>query len=267
MTTLIAWLGADSRGPSSLNFAADSRFTWQPGVFWDGGKKLFASRRTPDMFGFCGDALFASQALSQTLELVESGLLFAGSSLPDDDRLNTIRAFVQQAFERLPYNQRRAFTAVYATRFGDGMESRFFAGSIDWSPLGGWSSQILPLPTSSGLIRAYGSGKSLAEEDQERWRKSDVGGTSRAVFSAFCEHLTAERDASTGGAPQLVGLSRKGPAVTFGTIFQGKKWLSGAAVPDDAYNPKQEWRDALFQRCDGRTMLPLTNAQRQPRPW
>ena len=30
MTSLVAWVGADSRGPASLNIAADSRITWRP---------------------------------------------------------------------------------------------------------------------------------------------------------------------------------------------------------------------------------------------
>lgn len=265
MTTLVAWLGVDSRGPSSLYFAADSRFTWQPGVVWDFGRKLFASRVGPDMLGYCGDVLFASQSLGQALEMVESRLL-AGAEASPAQRFDAIYLFLQRAFERFPVTARHAFTALYATRSNDGMACQFFAGSIAWNIRDGWSSRTLSLPTTSGLIEAYGSGKSSVELENHRWSKSDVGGTSRAVFSAFCDHLSIGGDPGTGGAPQLVGLYRSGAAITFGTVFKNERWLSGARVPESASNPAVEWRDELFQRCDERTLLPLATAQRQPRP-
>ena len=44
MTSFIAWLGVDSRGPTSMYFASDSRISWDkvPGV-WDCGQKVFAA--------------------------------------------------------------------------------------------------------------------------------------------------------------------------------------------------------------------------------
>ncbi len=82
MTTLIGWLGVDSTGPSSLYFAADSRFTWTSSDTWDYGRKLFASRSQPVILGYCGDVLFASHAIGQALELVEAGFLHPPKAEP-----------------------------------------------------------------------------------------------------------------------------------------------------------------------------------------
>jgi len=82
LTTLIGWLGVDSRGPSSLYLAADSRFTWTPDVTWDYGRKLFASRSRPVILGYCGDVMFASHAIGQALELLEAGFLHPAEAAP-----------------------------------------------------------------------------------------------------------------------------------------------------------------------------------------
>ena len=70
---------------------------------------------------------------------------------------------------------------------------------IDWSRMAGWKSQWLTPPAQqSKLILALGSGGDKAKEWNERWKKSEVGGTSRAVFSGFCEHCSSGGDARTG---------------------------------------------------------------------
>ena len=76
MTTLIAWVGVDQRGPSSLYLASDSRFTWLEGITWDSGCKIFASRTHPALLGYCGDVVFSSISIAQALELIDSDLLF-----------------------------------------------------------------------------------------------------------------------------------------------------------------------------------------------
>lgn len=70
MTALVAWVGADSRGPASLNIAADSRITWRPenssAHHWDQGKKVFASSSVPLVIGFVGDVLFPASSIGST---------------------------------------------------------------------------------------------------------------------------------------------------------------------------------------------------------
>ena len=74
MTTLIGWVGVDQRGLSSAYLASDSRLS-SNGAKWDCGRKLFACKTTPDVFGYCGAVLFPSLVLGQITEIVDAGLL------------------------------------------------------------------------------------------------------------------------------------------------------------------------------------------------
>lgn len=265
MTTVIAWLGVDSRGPSSLYLAADSRFTWAPQVSWDYGRKLFASRSLPVILGYCGDVMFTSHCIAQALELEEAGLLYSKGADPDT-RVAALAKVLEDSLGTYPSSRQREFSVVYASRIGPDKHPSFFVAEISWRPSAGWSSAIPILPEKSALVTARGSGRADFLAVHGRWETGDVGRTSRAVYSAFCDHLASGRDPHTGGPPQLVGLVRTGPAITFGVIYSGARWLSGARVPEVVVPPEVEWRDELFQRCDGQTMAVRPGAQRHPRP-
>jgi hypothetical protein len=76
MTSLICWVGIDQRGPSSVYFASDSRVTWGGKTPWNHARKLFAARKYPHIFGYCGDVLFPTQALGQIVEMIDADLIF-----------------------------------------------------------------------------------------------------------------------------------------------------------------------------------------------
>src|SRR5262249_29160528 len=152
-----------------------------------------------------------------------------------------------------PLSQRRELTVVYAGRVGSNMRSSFFVAETSWSPSAGWSRASLVLPPESGVVLARGSGHADFASPLKRWKDSEVGRTSRAVYSAFCDHLASGADPCSGGPPQLVALYRTGPAITFGLIYAGARRLSGARVPDGSIPEDLEWRDELFQRCNGHT--------------
>lgn len=76
MTLLASWIGIDTHGPTSAYIVADSRISWEYKKYFDYGKKVFASNRFPEIFGYAGDVLFPSIALSQILEMIDSNLLF-----------------------------------------------------------------------------------------------------------------------------------------------------------------------------------------------
>lgn len=265
MTTLIGWLGVDSRGPSSLYLAADSRFTWTPDATWDYGRKLFASRSCPVILGYCGDVLFASHGIGQALEFLEAGLLHPASVGPAA-RVAAVAEFLKGSLHTYPGSQQRDFSVVYASRVGPDKTPSFFLAEISWSRADGWSSMTPMLPKESAVVIARGSGHKDFLAQYRQWKDGDVVRTSRAVYSAFCHHLANSADRHTGGPPQLVGLYRTGPAVTFGVIHAGARWLSGARVPDGALSTEVEWRDDFFQRCDGWTMTVKPGAQRHARP-
>jgi len=265
VTTLIGWLGVDSRGPSSLYLAADSRFTWTAGVAWDHGRKLFASRSRPVILGYCGDVLFASHSIGQALELLEAGLLHPANDEPYE-RVTALAQFLKRSLHTYPSSQQREFSVLYASRIDSNKDPSFFVAEISWSPTGGWSTVTPALPIASAVIIARGSGQSAFAAPHAKWKNCEVGSTSRAVYSAFCDHVSSGTDPCTGGPPQLVGLYRTGSAITFGVIDSGARWLSGARVPDGTVPPDIEWRDGLFQRCDGNTMAVKPGAQRHARP-
>ena len=83
MTSLISWIGVDSRAPSSIYLASDSRITWGNKGTWDNARKVFGSTNYPELLGYCGDVLFPSQALGQLIDLIDLGL-FDDNDTPED---------------------------------------------------------------------------------------------------------------------------------------------------------------------------------------
>jgi hypothetical protein len=265
LTTLIGWVAVDQRGPSSLYFAADSRFSWTDKTVWDYGRKLFASRTTAEVLAYCGDVIYASTALGQALQLIEGGLLYL-TSAPPHERLRSIECLLRDSWKTYPLGHIADFTVAYACRVGSGMMARFFVAEIGFTTATGWNVNTHSLHKESDVVIASGSGRARFRGPMTRWKESDAGRTSRAVYSAFCDHLKNGSDPRTGGAPQLVGLLRDGPAITFGVVFRDERWVSGIKVPVSPAIPDVAWRDELFQRCDGHTLRRLEGAQIHTRP-
>lgn len=91
---------------------------------------------------------------------------------------------------------------------------------------------------------------------------------SRAVYQTFCDTLIDTKETSVGGAPQLVGLYRKKeiPGQVLGIVYKGHRYFSGMHIdnyPGKLFN-KIEWRNELFERCDGKTKTIIKGAQKQP---
>ena len=76
MTLLASWIATDTHGPTSAYIVSESRFVWDSSRHFDYGKKVFASRSYPEIFGYAGDVLFPSIVLSQILEMIDLGLIF-----------------------------------------------------------------------------------------------------------------------------------------------------------------------------------------------
>ena len=94
--------------------------------------------------------------------------------------------------------------------------------------------------------------------------------TSRSIFQCLCHTLADIEDKSCGGAPQLAGIYRKPDTGgrLFGVIWEKKRYFEGMQI--DNY-PKErfdniEWRNELFEICDGRTKRIKDGSQRQPNP-
>jgi hypothetical protein len=266
MTALISWVGVDARGPASVYLASDSRITW-PGTRerWDYGRKVFACTASPEVFGFCGDALVGTQILAQLVALIDSQLLFSFAETPGHKAVRVLQ-FIDQSLTTYPRTSKEHFQVVYATRQGSGLPATFAAFTLTWSQEAKATVSILPMPGHSDLVAALGSGAASVRRSFHNWSQSDVGGTSRAVNSAFCDGLRCTSDVSTGGAPQLAGLYRVGQPRVFGTVWRGALYYNALPVGAPEYFTDIEWRNELFERSDPSTLGVLRGAQRQPAP-
>lgn len=265
MTTLISWVGIDSRQPASIYLASDSRISWWASTTWDSGKKLFSTKHRPEIYGFCGDVTFLHQSLGQLCDLIDSGVIFSDRD-SFEHKLDVSYQHICESVKTYPKNLLRDFQVLYISRIESGMAAQFFAGSITWTRADGLMKSILPLPETSGLIEKAGSGRNSIHDWHYRWQKSDVKGTSRSVFGAFCDSLQSNDDPMSGGAPQLIGLYRTGQPHVFGLVWEGQRYLSGSMVPELSNFHDVEWRNSKFERCDPITMLLIEDAQPQPRP-
>lgn len=265
MTALVAWVGVDSRGQSSMNLAADSRLSWPDGSVWDHGRKLFAAQTKPEILGYCGEALFPSQTIGQVIAAIDGGA-FDESPTPID-KARRLTEMIESTLGDYPASIRRPFSILYCTRQAQGMQASMNCFEIE-SKCGKTATTVtaILIPRTSGVVAIRGSGAAAVKKWTDRWFASGQAGgrTSRAVFSGFCDAVRSQEDAKTGGAPQLVGLYRTGPANTFGVWWRAQPFIYGLPLGSSAM-PRTMWRNDLFEICDKSGVI-AAGAQRQPRP-
>jgi len=266
MTSLISWIGADNRGAASVYFASDSRITWPGAGMWDHGRKLFACRRYPHIFGYCGDVLFPTQTLSQITELIDSDLIAGGPSDTFDACTENVVSTIESALKTYPSAAKQKFHVLYCMREGETVPSRFHLRHIIFDPAAPVNISSIEIPSHSGVVALLGSGSQSVRMRVNQWASGHVGGTSRAVFSAFCDSLRSGNDPLSGGPPQLVGLWRKSPPKTFGMIWQQHRYFYGVEANATATQNGVRWFNELFEICDPATLARKQGAQPQPRP-
>jgi hypothetical protein len=272
VTSLAAWTGVDSRGPSSIYIATDSRISWQDpsGLIvqaWDSGRKTAALAASPHIFGFAGDVLYPSQ----TLDAIGDLLAFSPEPRTVEEAQEGFREAVKSAWKHLPPKERRASFLVHCLRLGDGMGSQF-GMQIMHQPAGSdsWTARTFSMPHESSRLEFIGSGTKSLEVAHAKWVQVPASPsgqpqdtrmrTSRAVFSAFCDSLQSGKDAASGGAPQLVGLYREGNGRRFGVHWNENPYIAGMDVLGKPLEGV-EWRNRYFERTNERGEL-LPRAQR-----
>jgi hypothetical protein len=267
MTTLIAWVAYDQRRPSSFYLASDSRITWGSQHHrWDAGRKLFACRNSPDLFGYAGDVVFPCLCLSQVVDALDNGLLVTEEASPSE-RADAVYNAIQTSFGRRHNVIERDFTIFHATRENEGVNTNFHFWSIEFiSESKTWSRTEVLIGDRTNIVKSAGSGGKSAEQHAALWTSYLDPGLSRSIFSGFCDHLEKKEDPLSGGAPQLVGLYLKGPAKNFGIVSGGQPFLYGLPVVPNMSSASLEWRDTLLQRVDGQTLKLVSGSQRHARP-
>jgi hypothetical protein len=268
LTLLVSWIGVDTHGVASAYIAADSRVTWTDNNAFDHGRKVFAFRCWPDILGYCGDVLFPTMVLSQITDMADSGLLISAHA-SCKERFEAIKEKLVQQFHRYP-NMVETITSselqVLHLSRDPRDNTKFACWLIQWNRVSGWSGKSIPMPDRSGILFRLGSGAKEFSHNFDRYTKGPDHGTSRSVFHCFCDTLFNIKDKHCGGAPQLVGIYRKphSVAITYGIIRGRRRYFLGASVDDDVDFTGVEWRNDLFELCDGRTMNRLPEAQPQP---
>lgn len=254
MTTFIAWVGVDSRGTSSVNFATDSRISWGGSghLHWDRARKTFSSTFSADIFAYVNDVMFPSMVLSQIVNVIDNGVLF-GDEDGCEVRFDKVVEYIKNSHKLYPEEYHESFCIFHATRSGTGLDSDFSINTVGWDKkTTRWEIKRLLIPSTSSAIIIDGSGKDTVSKWSKRWDSSSQGGTSRAIFSSFCNAVYSNEDKFTNGAPQIVSLYRKDFGKTIGFIDREKIFVSGAELPNPTNNSnsKIEWRNRYFERCD-----------------
>ena len=254
MTSLAAAIACDSRGPSALYLITDSRITWvQPTERWDVGRKTFASPVSADVFGYCGDAYFMPIALGQALSLVASGVVDT-TIASAEERHTAVLDLLKNSLGKISTKYASSVALFHGAREGEFMSSKFRLWRTEFDPSrNSWSDGELPVDDRSYLAIIDGSGATKIRRYEAKVATTAAAGTSRAAIHAFCQSLQSGDDPFTGGAPQLVGLWRKGPAKQFGFCWQGRAFIAGMEYVSSEGREKIDWFNHLFERCDGRT--------------
>lgn len=259
MTSIVSWVGVDHRGPASIYIASDSRITWGTSHIWDSGRKTFASATHPYIFGYCGDVLFPSMVLPVVLEHLAAGAIATSSR----SMFGEIGNLIQRLWMQYPHQEHRDFSIIMAARRGEKMAARFHLAVYAFDAASqAWHRREEDMPEMSSSLVHAGSGVREILAAETLWQASEHAGTSRAVFSAFCESMRTGADPNTGGGPQLVGLRRIGTGMTFGVVYDGHRHLSGTVVSKViAASTSIDWFNELFERADGSRMSRLKDAQ------
>ncbi len=158
VTSLIAWIGIDSRGPTSFYLASDSRITWlnsESRQSWDFARKVWAPSSHLDLIGYYGDVLFTSQIIGQIAELMDKGGLFESTATPVS-KFAALASAVRESHASYPSLHARQgnFSVVHCSRSDRGIASSYNLFELAWSPQSAWhETRIVPDQTHSGIVK------------------------------------------------------------------------------------------------------------------
>lgn len=262
MTLLLSWVGKDSRKISSFYIASDSRISWETGAKYDYSQKVFAFSKTPDILGYCGDVLYPINVINQILSMEEAGILFKkGASR--FERSEIIFNELKKKFIEYPSEtaMKDTINVIHVSRDN---QIDFLCNLFSWSPIKGWTLTEKEIPDSSDKVIVLGTGGKEFNNRYSEYLKGLSGKTSRALFQCLSHSLFEIKDLKCGGSPQLVGLYNMYNGKKFGVIYKGKRYFLGKEISKSEIINNIEWRNELFERCDGNTTNILNGAQKQP---
>ena len=229
MTTLIAWVSIDQRHhrpsiwPVTAVFLGDRL---APSGMQVGSS--FLCQRFPDIFGYLGAVLFPALVLGQITEAADSFLLFKEgdtAATRHDKFVNAVRT----SFSRRHNTPDSDFRLVHGAREGSGSKAQFRIWHLTFSAsTKKWGHTETDVSTNkSTLVAAFGSGAVALKAHNRTWESSEQGGTSRAIFSAFCDSIRSKDDPYGGGIPQVVGMYHSRMPQAFGIVRESQRYFHG----------------------------------------
>ncbi len=262
MTLLLSWIGKDSRKTSSVYIASDSRFSWGFPNTYDYGRKVFAFQNSPDILGYCGDVLYPTIILNQIMEMDRDRVLFPAEST-NRERADIVFGEITKRFDTYPTSIAMS-SSLEILHVSRQKETDFICFVYKWTKKQGWTKQEHPIPETSDKVIILGSGKDEFYKRYLEYYNGNNGKTSRALFQCLCHTLLKMKDLQCGGSPQLVGLYNRFKGKNFGVIYDNKRYFIGREMTEGKILNNIEWRNELFERCDGSLIKILPGAQRQP---
>ncbi len=265
MTSVIAWLAVDSRQPTALYFASDSRRSFEgkrPAE--DDCIKLFVAEGTQEIFAFSGDVTYARTALNKLCNAIEAGHIPGNLALSPYGRSEWIYDFLRGELNSGIRKPEYLTTILYGTRHEWGIKASFslhaFTVLKDSDRLN--CRELSSNLSSSTAIEVNGSGAVSVKNFVSATVKA-AGPHSRAYFAAFCNSVMNGDDPYSGGPIQLVGLTCKANAEHYGVVLPTGAFFRGAP-----YNGSQHvlhWRNDKFEVVTSNGVL-RKNAQRHGWP-
>ena len=251
MTSVIAWLAVDSRQPTGLYFASDSRRSFESGEFYDDCIKLYAPEGSEDIFAFSGDVKFAQDFLSSTCSAIEASQVPHGLKISPHGRAEWIQANLRSILSATHSALRHNTTILYGTRYGWGPRAVFYLTSYS---INARSGEVLVRELStemnnSAVIELSGSGQPHVRHAVSA-TTAVAGDFSRAFFSGFCDSVLSGKDKHSGGAIQIVSIGCKstsrhiGVVLPQGAYYRGQRY-EGEDVP---VGSNMNWRNTKFER-------------------
>ena len=270
MTMLASWVGVDTHAQSSAYIVSESRISWpNTDSHYDYGKKVFASKNYPDIFGYAGEVLFPSIVLAQLVEMIDAEVFFT-TQMSREEKHNKVYEKLCHAFSKYPKERSGKIVQILHisrdTTFSN--YPTFSARLFQWTSDKGWNVVIYDKPQESGLLCVLGSNRNEFINNLVRYQTGPNKNTSRNIFHCFIDTLFNTKDTACGGAPQLVGMIRKphSSGINFGIVYQNKRYYLGLELTKDAEYDNIEWRNELFELTNGNTKKRLDSAAKQPDP-
>jgi hypothetical protein len=264
MTSLIAWLAVDSRKPTGLYFASDSRRSWPNKLFADNCVKLFSPKSTLEIFGFAGDVSFPSDTLFGLCRELEKNPIPLNESTSSYGRAEWVYRYIADKFDRLLIKPQFGFTILHGSRnhFGQMAAFTLFCYTYDLqSKQLSWDELDIS-GSGSFMIQAFGTGQTSVISNVRSLEKK-IGMVSRSYFSAFCDSISSNQDPLSGGPIQLVGIGGVGKAAHYGVVTATGSFFRGNAHIEDSASSIL-WRNTQFERVDSRGQL-VQQAKKHPR--